>query len=95
MAKKIILISSCPICIILAVLAVVFVGIGRGQPAANPDVIGIELIEGDAAIDNIIADYNSNPNLASTLVNTARTGLPVLFASSAARTAVFPGCFPP
>jgi len=68
MAKKIILISSFPVCIVLVALAIVFVGIGRGQPAAN---VSIELIEGDAAIDNIIADYNSNANLASTLVYTA------------------------
>jgi tetratricopeptide (TPR) repeat protein len=71
MAKKIILISSFPVCIILAVLAVVFVGIGRGQPAAGPDSIGVEQIDADEAVDTLISDYNNNGNPASTLVNTA------------------------
>ncbi|MFH1369689.1 MAG: hypothetical protein ABII09_00135, partial [Planctomycetota bacterium] len=38
MAKKIIIISSFPVCIVFVVLAIVFVGIGRGQPASEVSI---------------------------------------------------------
>jgi tetratricopeptide (TPR) repeat protein len=78
MAKKIILISSFPVCIVLAALAVVFVGIGRGQPAIEVSIESartqiFELIvkdkwaEADEAVDKLIKDYSGNADLPSSI----------------------------
>ena len=83
MAKKIIIISSFPLFVVFAALALVFTGIGRGQLTATPADIEqsksqiISLVEtgklddANAAVDKLIADYNDNARLASTLVGTA------------------------
>ena len=67
MAKRIIIISSFPLCVVLAILAIVFAGIGRSQPAD----VSNEPIDVNQAVDALISDYNKNLNSASTLVNTA------------------------
>ncbi len=74
MAKKIVLISSLPVCIVLAALAVVFVGIGRGQPVENISIESarsqvFDLIaedkwaQADAAVDRLITDYSADTEL--------------------------------
>jgi tetratricopeptide (TPR) repeat protein len=68
MAKRIIIISSFPVCVVLAVIAIVFVGSVRSQNAE--DGTNAQIGTG-TEVDNLIADYNSNPDLASTLVQTA------------------------
>ena len=67
MAKRIILISSFPLLVAIAIIAIVLAGIGRGQPAATPadieqsksQIISLveagKLAEADAAVDKIMA----------------------------------------
>ena len=66
MAKRIILISSFPLFVAIATIAVVLAGIGHGQPVETG-----KLDDANAAVDKLIADYNDNARLASTLVGTA------------------------
>ena len=84
MAKRIILISSFPVCIVLAALAIVFVGIGRSQPAAGVSIESartqvFSLIEADkwseadAAVDKLIADYSGDADLPSSIASIADT----------------------
>ena len=65
--QKIVLVSTLPVCIVLAALAVVFVGIGRGQPVENVSIESarsqiFDLIaedkwaQADAAIDKLITN---------------------------------------
>ena len=70
MAKRIILISSFPLLAAIAIIAVVLVSIGHGQPTSIPAETG-KLDDANAAVDKLIADYNDNARLASTLVGTA------------------------
>ena len=67
MAKRIILISSFPLLVAIAIIAIALAGIGRGQPAATPadieqsksQIISLveagKLAEADAAVDKIMA----------------------------------------
>ena len=70
MAKRIILISSFPLFVAVAIIAIVLAGIGQGQPASIPVETG-KLDDANAAVDKLIADYNDNARLAPTLVGTA------------------------
>jgi tetratricopeptide (TPR) repeat protein len=70
MAKRIILISSFPLFAAIAIIAIVLAGIGHGQPASIPVETG-NFDDANAAVDKLIADYNDNARLASTLVGTA------------------------
>ena len=78
MAKRIILISSFPVCVALVIIALVLAGIGHGQsavskvalPASTPVNSG-KSDDANTAVDKLIADYANNANLASTLVGTA------------------------
>jgi tetratricopeptide (TPR) repeat protein len=81
MAKRIIIISSGPIFIALVIVALVFVGIGHGQPvsieSAQAQVFsfieGNKWDEADAAVDKILTDYAGNENLPSVLSDFADT----------------------
>jgi len=75
MARRIIIVSSFPVCIILVVLAIVFFGLGRGQ-AQQADIKSetdniLSLVnegkqaEADAAVDKLIADYSGEAQLSS------------------------------
>jgi len=77
MAKKIILISSLPVCIVLAVIAFIFVGIGRGQldlsgvEKAKENIISLieagYYAEAESAMEKMINDFSTSPNLRETL----------------------------
>jgi len=78
MAKKIILISSVPVCIILASIALILTGIGRGQAQqqmsieqARSQIIELadagKLKEVDEAIDKLITNYAGSSELSSNL----------------------------
>jgi predicted negative regulator of RcsB-dependent stress response len=83
MAKRIILISSFPVCIVLVIIALVLAGAGYGQSASTPADVeqaksqSISLVnlgkldDANAAVDKLIADYANNAHLASNLVGTA------------------------
>ena len=83
MAKRIILISSFPVCVALVIIALVLAGVGHGQPASTPVDTGqaksqitssanlVKLNDANVAVDKLIADYANNANLASTLADTA------------------------
>jgi hypothetical protein len=78
MAKRTILISSFPFLAAIAIITIVLASIGHGQPAAStvepPASIPVEtgkLDDANTAVDKLIADYNGNASLASTLVGTA------------------------
>jgi len=80
MAKKTILISSFPVCIILGVIAFVLAGIGRGGPTYTPadieqarlQIISLadenKLTEVDEAIDKLTNDYAGSGELPSNLL---------------------------
>lgn len=70
MAKRIVLISSFPLLAAIAIIAIVLAGIGHGQPASIPVETG-NIDDTNAAVDKLIADYNDNARLASTLVGQA------------------------
>ena len=70
MAKRIILISSFPICVALVIIALILAGVGHGQPASTPVNSG-KLDDANTAVDKLIADYAKNVNSASTLAGNA------------------------
>jgi hypothetical protein len=70
MAKRIILISSFPLLVAIAIITIVLAGIGHGQPASIPAETS-KVDDANAAVDKLIADYNDNARLASALVGTA------------------------
>jgi tetratricopeptide (TPR) repeat protein len=74
MAKRIIIISSFPVCIILVVLAIVFVlhlSSGQAQQpnieSATSQILSLvkegKIIEADAATDNLLTNYSNDPDL--------------------------------
>lgn len=83
MAKRIILISSFPICVVLVIIALILAGVGHGQPASTPANIEQaksqtissvnlgKLDDANTAIDKLIAGYANNANSASTLADAA------------------------
>lgn len=82
MAKRIIIISSFPVCIILAVIAIIFVGTGRGQLAQSSSIESstaniISLVnagkqeEADTAVNKLITDYSGDPQLSSAISDIA------------------------
>lgn len=79
MAKRIIIVSSLPVCIVLGVMALIFFGIGKGQAESSVSIENartqlIEMAnadkaaEVDTAIDKFTADYARNAELPSNLV---------------------------
>jgi len=87
MAKRIILISSFPVCVAFVIIALVLAGVGRGQPAvtlastpadtgqAKSQIVLLvnlgKLDDANAAVDKLIADYAKDANLASTVADAA------------------------
>ncbi|MBN2019699.1 MAG: tetratricopeptide repeat protein [Sedimentisphaerales bacterium] len=81
MAKRIIIFSSFPLCIILAAVAVVFVGIGRGQQAniQSAKTQALSFIESrkwsqaEAAVNKLITDFAGTTETADAIYEIAES----------------------